>query len=409
MIPVEKPRAILKRYHLCDACLGRQFAHDVTPEKSVRLGREIRRLMGNDRAGPEGECFICFPVRHQLSELEGQVPQAMEGIECNTVQVGVSIPDAVTKKEDELRIRYSLLEGESIRRELSHQAAARLARRLSAQIDFEKPDVTLVFDLSGKTPKLQIQINPIFIFGRYRKLERGIAQTKRYCPSCRGKGCESCSFTGYEPGESIEFMIAKEMMKRFGGSDWKFHGAGREDVDARMLGNGRPFVVEILNPTKRTQDLGAFERETNARWQGKLEVFGLRHSTRREMQHIKTKKFDKTYDLVIAFSDEVTQAALRALPEKMSGCEIRQQTPLRVLPRRKDTVRRRLIKGLQIVTVDPASRKAQIRLRAESGLYVKELITGDGGRTDPSVKAMLGATSLEVESLDVVSVHDDFQ
>lgn len=406
---MEKPRAILNRYSLCDACLGRQFAHDTTPEESVRLGREIRRLAGQDRSGPEKECFICFPIRQQLTELEERVPQAMEGIECGTIQVGVSIPDAVTKREDELRIRYSLLEGESIRRELSHQVGKRLSQRLGAEIDLEKPDVTLVFELSVKTPKLQVQINPIFIFGRYRKLERGITQTKRYCTSCRGKGCESCSFTGYEPGESIEFMIAKEMMKCFAGSDWKFHGAGREDVDARMLGNGRPFVVEILNPTKRRPDLGEFEKETNTKWQGKLEVFGLRHSTRREMQHIKTKKFDKTYDLAVAFSDDVTEQALRALPEKMSGCEIRQQTPLRVLPRRKDAVRRRLIKGLQILAVDPASRKAQIRLRAESGLYVKELITGDGGRTDPSVKALLGATSLEVESLDVVSVHDDFQ
>jgi len=409
VIPVEKPRAILKRYRLCDACLGRQFAHDATPEQSVRLGREIRRLVGQDNESPEGECFICFPTRQQLSELEERVPQAMQGIECDTIQVGVSMSDAVTRREDELRIRYSLLEGESIRRELSHRAGIRLAQRLGAKIDFEKPDVTLIFELSGKAPKLEIQINPIFIFGRYRKLERGITQTKRYCPSCRGKGCETCSFTGYEPGESIEFMIAREMMKLFGGSDWKFHGAGREDVDARMLGNGRPFVIEILNPTKRKRDLGEFERETNGRWQGRLEIFGLRHSTRREMQHIKTKKFDKTYELVISFSDDVTEDALRALPEKVSGCEVRQQTPLRVLPRRKDTVRRRLIKGLQILMVDIPARKAQVRLRAESGLYVKEFLAGDGGRTDPSVKGMLGAANLEVESLDVVSVHDDFQ
>ena len=28
----------------------------------------------------------------------------------------------------------------------------------------------------------------------------------------------------------------------------KFHGAGREDVDVRMLGAGRPFVMEVINP-----------------------------------------------------------------------------------------------------------------------------------------------------------------
>jgi hypothetical protein len=28
----------------------------------------------------------------------------------------------------------------------------------------------------------------------------------------------------------------------------KFHGAGREDVDVRMLGRGRPFILQVLNP-----------------------------------------------------------------------------------------------------------------------------------------------------------------
>ena len=32
--------------------------------------------------------------------------------------------------------------------------------------------------------------------------------------------------------------------------DYKFHTGGREDIDVRMLGNGRPFVLEILDPKK---------------------------------------------------------------------------------------------------------------------------------------------------------------
>ena len=30
----------------------------------------------------------------------------------------------------------------------------------------------------------------------------------------------------------------------------KFSSSGREDVDVRCLGRGRPFVVEFLNPRK---------------------------------------------------------------------------------------------------------------------------------------------------------------
>lgn len=33
-------------------------------------------------------------------------------------------------------------------------------------------------------------------------------------------------------------------------SDIKFSSSGREDVDVRCLGNGRPFVVEFINPQR---------------------------------------------------------------------------------------------------------------------------------------------------------------
>lgn len=28
------------------------------------------------------------------------------------------------------------------------------------------------------------------------------------------------------------------------------HGSGREDIDVRMLGDGRPFILEFINPKK---------------------------------------------------------------------------------------------------------------------------------------------------------------
>ena len=33
-------------------------------------------------------------------------------------------------------------------------------------------------------------------------------------------------------------------------SDAKFSSSGREDVDVRMLGKGRPFLFELLNPRR---------------------------------------------------------------------------------------------------------------------------------------------------------------
>jgi len=411
MLPLEKARALLDRYALCDDCLGRQFAYAMEDMDNEERGRALREALGDDYSASPGddECFICGQVRQQLSKLEQQVPRRMADISCQTFLIGVSMPDEVVKREDDLRMRYSLLDGESIRREFSREIGKRLAQNLGLGIDFERPDVSIILDLAGSPPRLDLQVNPLFIFGRYRKLERGISQTRRHCPSCHGKGCEVCLFTGYEPGESIESMVAKPILEAFRGSDYKFHGGGREDLDARMLGNGRPFVVEVTRPSTRTADLPEIQEGINAKWRGKIEVIALRPSSRREMQNIKTKKFDKTYELQISFSSKPAEDALAALAENMTGCEIRQQTPTRVMPRRKDMTRRRMVKDFEILSTDTEGKRARIRLRAESGLYIKELATGDGGRTQPNIKDLLAVEGVTVESLDVVSVHDNFQ
>ncbi|MEM2383445.1 MAG: tRNA pseudouridine(54/55) synthase Pus10, partial [Desulfurococcaceae archaeon] len=44
-------------------------------------------------------------------------------------------------------------------------------------------------------------------------------------------------------------------------------------------------------------------------------------------------------------------------------------------------------------------------IKAEGGLYVKELISGDRGRTDPSFTSFLNASNTCIE-LDVIGVCD---
>ena len=41
-----------------------------------------------------------------------------------------------------------------------------------------------------------------------------------------------------------------EMLTMFLLIDMKFSSSGREDVDVRMLGRGRPFMFELVNPRR---------------------------------------------------------------------------------------------------------------------------------------------------------------
>ena len=48
--------------------------------------------------------------------------------------------------------------------------------------------------------------------------------------------------------------------------------------------------------------------------------------------------------------------------------------------------------------------KLQLKIKGETGLYIKELITGDQGRTKPNVSEILNNKVKKIE-LDVIKIH----
>jgi tRNA pseudouridine synthase 10 len=49
-------------------------------------------------------------------------------------------------------------------------------------------------------------------------------------------------------------------------------------------------------------------------------------------------------------------------------------------------------------------KRFELEIRCQGGLYIKELITGDDGRTVPSVTQIIGAKAVPME-LDVLGVY----
>ena len=86
----------------------------------------------------------------------------------------------------------------------------------------------------------------------------------------------------------------------------------------------------------------------------------------------------------------------------MIGAEILQKTPMRVVHRRADKFRKRKVEGMSWKIL--GSKRLQLRIRAESGLYIKELINGDNGRTNPSVSELIENPAKKIV-LDVVKIH----
>ncbi len=131
---------------------------------------------------------------------------------------------------------------------------------------------------------------------------------------------------------------------------------------------------------------------------------GWGDSEKSEVVALKDAKWEKSYLISFNVDGGATREELEEAAVTLSGTVIKQRTPQRVAHRRADKERPRLVK--ELILVDLSGGKATVEVRGESGIYVKELIHGDRGRTQPSMAEMLGRPC-EVVELDVLQVHDD--
>ena len=152
--------------------------------------------------------------------------------------------------------------------------------------------------------------------------------------------------------ESVEELSSKPLLEAAEGEKTAFHASGREDIDARMLGTGRPFVIEVSKPKKRFFDLKEMEAKINAGAAGKVKVSRLRFVDKDAVRRLKKGEgSQKKYRLLAEFEKEISDEDMRMLEEELSGVLIKQQTPLRVVHRRADLMRERYIYKLRVKKV----------------------------------------------------------
>ncbi len=384
---LEKAERILEKHELCDHCLGRLFAM-LGKGTNEERGKAIRFVLNMERSArglqpieePE-ECELCHSVFDRVPELVETMKKASEGIEFETFLVGSRFPEEIKEKEKAIWEAFDIETAEPINREFNRELGKAFGKATGKETS-KNPDV--VFIVEPFSGKVEIQINPVYVYGRYRKLIRGIPQTP--LPDFK---------------DSVASIICRAFSKAFEGK-CVFKGAGREDVDVRMLGNGRPFIVEIKRPKRRRVDLGKVAEEINA--SGKVEVLDLRFVSAKEAEEVLTKNHRKEYLALVLVEEGVTPEEAEEVARRLSGLEIHQRTPWRVRKARADKVRVKRVHEAEARWVD--EKHFELRLVTDGGLYIKELVSGDKGRTRPSVSELLGKKAW-CERLDVLNILDE--
>ena len=207
---VVKALEALRRYPLCDRCLGRLFARLGYGWSNRERGDALKRVivMELHRAVKEGgdegllvkiashigiqaegvyklltgrqlepePCYICGGKLDEVISLAVERGvKLLRSYEISKFIVGVRVDErSVVEREEGLKMELGLPHGESIKSELRREVGKALMELGVAKVDFEEPEATLLVHFpSGE---VEIQVNSLLIRGAYWKTARNVSQ-----------------------------------------------------------------------------------------------------------------------------------------------------------------------------------------------------------------------------------------
>ncbi len=352
-------------------------------------------------------CYLCHNLFSNIENYIHKTIQLIEKIEFESFLIGSKPDSQIVNQEDKFKSEFNLLEAESFKSHFNRVLGKALTKVFNKNSEFSNPDVLLVYSFIYNEYSIELILKSIFIYGRYNKLIRGIPQTHWFCKKCMGEGCKICNYTGKQYLISVEDLISPEFINESKATDSKFHGAGREDIDVRMLGSGRPFILELRNPKIRKLNLDSIQTKVNKKNKKKVRIYGLKYSNKKEVIRLKTDAKDtkKKYKAIVKSESKVNKEEFNQkvilLKKIFENKEINQRTPHRVSHRRSDRVREKVIYHIEGKLIKP--NLYEFVIETQGGTYIKELINGDEGRTLPSFSEVF-ETPLNCVELDVLEI-----
>ncbi|CAG9330792.1 PUS10 [Blepharisma stoltei] len=245
--------------------------------------------------------------------------------------------------------------------------------------------------ISQKNTQNNENSNPkIYLAGNYLKYSRQISQSPWLVD-------ETAKI------ESLEEIIGHPLKEISQSASAILHASGREDVDVRMLGCGRPFIIELKDPkvpvsSENMENLQSHINSINK----DVQVKNLRIVDKKYFEEIRLGEEGKlkAYSAICWLSKPLTQADISYI-NSIENLVLDQKTPIRVLHRRAIKVRYKSIIKMHMTLIN--RHFAELRVISSGGTYIKEFVHGDFGRTVPSLGTLLNCKA-DILQLDVLGL-----
>ena len=399
----------IKRYApFCVSCLGRSVGLVGFGLDNRERGLEMINLIdiSNDSdiekeiICDSEECRICDGLIGEIDNFIDLSCESISDYSLDTFKIGTIVDKEIIEFETEFSTLFGLNLSESIKSQLNREIGIGVFQKLNLSTRLDRPDSTIIIDTRYDT--INLEIKSIFIEGKYNKFDRTIPQTYWPCRKCKGRGCKSCNNTGQLYPDSVQSLVAAPLMKITNSTENLFHGMGREDIDAAMLGFGRPFVLELRMPKNREINLDEVQKKINADNEERIQVNNLEFVPRSRVAELKNTVCEKSYRVDVSIPEELSIESLKNGAQRLKEKLVKQRTPTRVAHRRADLIRPRFVQSVNVLSFGQGM--VELEIRAQHGTYIRELVSGDMGRTVPSLSSLVDG-ACKVEVLDVLNLH----
>ena len=356
----------LQTYRLCEKCAERQGAEFARFE--IVKGRE---------------CFVCQGMMDTTTKVAEVAVRRARLYQFRTFTVGVSVPEGIQEREDELRSELKLKGKETIKIQAARLVASQVSNTLRKRIDRQKPDLTLLADFEAGD--VSVTARPVFYYGRYTK-PTGISQRRSFCEQCRGAGCKKCLNTGFERKPSVEGALRAKLASFSGSQKMTLTWLGSEDKESRVYPPGRPFVAEVKNPRRRS-----FPNKFGARLGGGL----VSVSSGRTLlsKPIRLPAFRFVTRIRATAGSRVSAEELAELKSRFRRAVVRFERPHN----------RPTLKTVYKASAKAKGRNLVIEAELDGGLPVKRFVSGE--LVSPSVSEVL-KTEVGCRSFDICGVRE---
>jgi len=353
---------IIKKYDLCDNCLGRLFSKKLRLSSNKLLGKKLKKNLKSSQ-----KCYICKNLFEHLDNFLKLMHDASSGYYYSSFSVGAMIKPSIIDRDDYIRSKYKLKGIDSIKTDITKELGKSFSRKTQKNIDHLDPDIT--FTLNLKDELCQLRSKSVTFSGRYVKTHRGLTQKQKPCENCFGKGCRICNFHGISEFNSIEGLISKFLFDKLGGTTAKFTWIGGEDKSSLVLDSGRPFFVKIQNPHKRNLRL------TNTQ----LDSVKIKNLKITNESPKKPVKFISTICAKISTESEI-------VPENLKKLKDLKNHPIVVYDK---SGKRSEKKVFSVKYKKNLNNGLMLMIKVEGGLPIKRFVTGDD--VSPNLSEILNA------------------